>query len=577
MRDAVVISGLNMAYGKGKNRLVALKSLSAAFPAGIISGLVGPDASGKTTLLRILAGLLAPVSGSALVFGKSADQQTGQTGYMPQHFGLYEDLSVAANLALQARLRGLEGEARASRFAQLLKFTGLAPFMDRLAGNLSGGMKQKLGIACALMGSPSLLLLDEPGVGVDPVSRAELWNMVQELKAGGMTIIWSTSYMDEAQKFPHILMLEAGSSLYEGEPGRLMETATGRVFLVPEISGGGMAHRRALLNWSAKDGVADALIEGSSLRLALAEHAPDNLYREVREAGGKPVSPTLEDAYMNLAGGISHEQSPFTAFFAKKGSKRQEKGGSSVKIRAENLCRKFGDFTAASGISLSVEAGMVFGLLGPNGAGKSTTFKMLCGLLRPTSGSCYVDGVNLLHSSGEARARLGYMAQKFSLYTDITVAANINCWASLYGMTKQEIREVVTDLVPGLGLSEWLRAKTGDLPQGLKQRLSLLCAAMHAPAVLFLDEPTSGVDVRTRRDFWKHISALTAIGTAIMVTTHFMEEAEYCDEIALLYRGSIINRGSPDALKKMVSGMANPALEDAFMASIKNYDRKHPL
>lgn len=574
---AIELTGLSMDFGKGKSAITALDKLNASFPANTISGLVGPDAAGKSTLMRILSGLMLPTSGNALVFGKIAGSQTGKIGYMPQRFGLYEDLSVQANLRLQARLRGLDKETGEKRSERLLEFTGLRPFLKRLAGKLSGGMKQKLGIACALMGLPKLLLLDEPGVGVDPVSRRELWDMVSQLKNEGMTILWATSYLDEAQRFPHILLLESGKPLYQGAPEKLMDTAKGRVFLLPAKGGAadpGKAHREALLAWSALSGVMDALIQGADLRLTLGRDASANLYEKVHQEGGILTRPTLEDAYMTLVGGIGHAASPFATLFEARKEDRAGLDGKAL-IRAEDLTRKFGDFMAVHSVSLKVRAGEIFGLLGPNGAGKTTTFQMLCGLLRPSSGKCYVDGVNLLNSASQARSRLGYMAQKFSLYPDIKVKDNIQFWGKLYAMDKKAISESVDSLGGALELSEWMDKRTADLPAGLKQRLSLFCATMHNPPVLFLDEPTSGVDVRARREFWKHISAIANLGTAIMVTTHFMEEAEYCDRIALLYRGNVIREGSPDSLKKSVSG--NPTLEEAFVESIEAYDRGHPL
>lgn len=571
--NAIEISNLTMRFGKGKSTISALDGITASFKTGIINGLVGPDASGKTTLMRILSGLLIPSSGEAIVLGQASSTQTGQIGYMPQRFGLYEDLTVQANLHLQASLRGLDERTGEDRSARLLEFTGLKPFMKRLAGQLSGGMKQKLGIACALMGLPKVLLLDEPGVGVDPVSRQDLWNMVEQLKKEGMTILWATSYLDEAQRFPHILLLDSGKTLFQGEPAKLMDTVKGSVFLIPE-HGSGKSHRKDLLDWSMRKDVVDALIQGASLRLTLSTDATKELYKKVQDDGGKATSPSLEDAYMALIGGMDHTPSPFTTLYH---SVANELPPEKPRVQALKLEKRFGDFVAVHDVSLEVRAGEIFGLLGPNGAGKTTTFQMLCGLLRPSAGQCFVAGVNLLHSAGKARGRLGYMAQKFSLYPDIRVIDNIRCFGALYNMSFRKIKESIGELGKALGLLEWMEKKTGTLPVGLKQRLSLFCATMHNPPVLFLDEPTSGVDVTARRDFWKQISAIANLGTAIMVTTHFMEEAEYCDNIALLYRGNIIRQGSPDSLKKSVTGKTGATLEDAFVESIEAYDRANPL
>lgn len=565
---SVRVRGLCKSFGSH----MALKDVSCTLPRGCITGIVGPDAAGKTTFLRLLAGLLRPDRGEIDIFGKSPEElvasEPNRLGYMPQKFGLYEDLTVLANLRLHARLRGLEKERGEEIFAKLLSFTGLAPFVERLAGRLSGGMKQKLGIACALLGQPDLLLLDEPGVGVDPLSRKELWTMVAELAGQGMTILWSTAYLDEAERCPHILMLDEGQILYEGEPGAFCARTSGRVYLLPQREGG----RQGFLSFFEREGVEDVVVQGSSLRLVLAQDAPDSLRSEVR-ARGEAVSPRLEDSYMSVLGGINRTPSPYAT-----GLCREE--GDTPAIEAEHLTRMYGTFTAAGDISFTVRQGEIFGLLGPNGAGKSTTFRMLCGLTRPTSGTCRVAGINMLSSTSRARGQIGYMAQKFSLYPDIPVWANIRIFGNLYGLSKNALEQKGRELSMALGLDGHLSDITGTLSLGLKQRLALLCATLHDPAVLFLDEPTSGVDVRTRRDFWKHILAMTGRGTSVLVTTHLMDEAEYCDTIALIYQGTMISLGSPDELKKAckrLTGKADPTLEEAFIAQIELHNARHNL
>ncbi len=612
--QAVCLEGLVMRFGKGREAVTALDGVNAVIPAGRITGLVGPDAAGKTTLMRIMAGLMPPSEGRANLFGQSPAElmhsQPNSIGYMPQRFGLYEDISVMANMRLHASLRGLEGAERDRVFEKLLGFTSLAPFTERLAGRLSGGMKQKLGIACALLGSPRLLLLDEPGVGVDPQSRRELWRMVQDLSQDGMTVVWSTAYLDEAERCPGVIMLDSGRVLFAGPPEELTARAEGRVFLLRAAAG---THKKELALWTMRPGIEDALIQGSRIRLVLAANAPDELRREVLARGGEAVSPRLEDAYMSAVGGINQSPSPYGKLHvAHNGgghSGIQGSGGASIvlahagaagapasaaaspdaalsaapadsgptfSISARNLTKRFGAFVAARDISFDVRPGEIFGLLGPNGAGKSTTFRMLCGLSRPTSGSCAVDGVDLLSAGSEARSRLGYMAQKFSLYPDIPVRENITIFAELYGLSRERRNALLPELAEALELQPYLRSRTGSLPLGQKQRLALLCATLHEPPVLFLDEPTSGVDARTRRDFWKHISAMTTAGAAVLVTTHFMEEAEYCDRIALIYRGAMISMGTPDELKASCTEVEDPTLEEAFIASIEKYDREHP-
>ncbi|SDF02945.1 ATP-binding cassette domain-containing protein [Desulfovibrio legallii] len=589
---AVRLEGLTMRFGRGRRAVTALDQISAVVPAGRIMGLVGPDAAGKTTLMRILAGLMQPTAGTVRIFGQEPQAllraRPNSIGYMPQRFGLYEDISVLANLRLHASLRGLTGAAREALFGKLLDFTSLAPFTERLAGRLSGGMKQKLGIACALLGAPRLLLLDEPGVGVDPQSRRELWRMVQDLSRDGMTVVWSTAYLDEAARCPAVIMLDRGAVLYAGPPEELTAQAAGRVFLLQTPPG---LHRTSLADWSMRPGVEDALIQGSRLRLVLAADAPPDLRAAVLAQGGEPAPPRLEDAYMSALGGISQQPSPYARPWedvaqagarpaggaaALSGAAAVSVGEAAPRIAARHLTKRFGSFVAARDITFDVRAGEIFGLLGPNGAGKSTTFRMLCGLSRPTSGDCAVDGVDLLAAGSAARSRLGYMAQKFSLYPDIPVAENIKIFAELYGLDRERRNALLPALARALELEDYLHSRTGALPLGQKQRLALLCATLHQPPVLFLDEPTSGVDARTRRDFWKHITAMTAAGAAVLVTTHFMEEAEYCDRIALIYRGAMITMGTPDALKASCPGLVDPTLEEAFIAHIERYDKEHP-
>jgi ABC-2 type transport system ATP-binding protein len=576
MRPAARVSALVKSFGATR----ALDGISATLPAGKILGLVGPDGAGKTTLIRLFAGLLTPTAGTVEVLGRTPQAEGGatqaETGYMPQRFGLYEDLSVLDNLNLYANLRALDAAEREQRFTQLLRFTDLAPFTERLAGRLSGGMKQKLGLACALLGSPRLLLLDEPGVGVDPLSRRELWRMVSELVAGGVTVLWSTAYLEEAERCAYIWLLDAGRLLYDGPPRELSERVRGRVFRRRALPG---EARRTAEEELARAAVLDAVIQGASVRvLAKAHHEA-----VFQGAQYQPVEPRLEDAYVELLGGARKGESQLargwpaqTAQAAQDVSAEGPRGASSARdpgalVRAVGLTRRFGDFVAADTIGFEVRAGEIYGLLGPNGAGKSTTFRMLCGLLKPTEGDASVAGVNLLHAASRARARLGYMAQKFSLYGDLSVGQNLDYFADIYGLSRAAKRERVRAMIEMFELAPHLDGNASLLPLGFKQRLALACATLHAPAVLFLDEPTSGVDPLMRREFWHHINALTTRGVAVLVTTHFMEEAEYCDRIGLIWRGRKIAEGTPDELKARVRStrQPEPTLEDAFIALVE--------
>ena len=567
---AARVVGLVKSFGT----TTALAGISAALPPGRILGLVGPDGAGKTTLIRLLAGLMEPTAGTVEVLGSTPRAEGGtsqaQTGYMPQRFGLYEDLSVLDNLNLYANLRALDAATRRQRFAQLLRFTDLGSFTGRLAGDLSGGMKQKLGLACALLGRPRLLLLDEPGVGVDPLSRRELWRMVNDLVADGVTVLWSTAYLEEAERCARIWLLDSGRLLYDGEPAALSERVRGRVFRRRVAAG---QARQTAESELAREAVLDAVIQGASVRVVAKPEGAGEFHADAYE----PVTPRLEDAYVELLGGARKGESllargwPTGAQAHRPPACDALAAADGVLVRAEGLTRRFGDFVAANNVGFQVHAGEIYGLLGPNGAGKSTTFRMLCGLLMPSSGAASVAGVNLSHAASRARARLGYMAQKFSLYGDLSVAQNLDYFADIYGLQRAAKRERVGAMVEMFELAPLLHSNAALLPLGFKQRLALACATLHAPAVLFLDEPTSGVDPLMRREFWHHINALTIKGVAVVVTTHFMEEAEYCDRIGLIWRGRKIAEGTPDELKSRVRSAARPepTLEDAFIALIE--------
>lgn len=546
--------------------LTALDGVDITVTPGQITGLVGPDAAGKTTLIRILAGLMSADEGEITVLGGAPGNRLEQLGYMPQRFGLYEDLSVIQNLDLYAELRGLAAEDKPATYDRLLSFTDLAQFQDRMAGKLSGGMKQKLGLACALVKTPRLLLLDEPGVGVDPISRRELWAMVTELTCEGIGVLWSTAYLDEAEKCDSVTMLNDGKLIYAGEPDGLIRRMEGRVFSVTDA----VDRRHMLKDLLNHEQVLDGTIQGGAIRLLVRDQAPS-----LPQISLAPARPRLEDGFIELLGcgpgGTSALADAYPSF----------EHGEAPAIEANALTKKYGDFTAANQISFTARPGQIFGLLGPNGAGKSTTFKMLCGLATPTSGTCAVAGYSLKHSGPAARQSLGYMAQKFSLYGDLSVQQNLDFFAGAYGLERGDARDAIEKVVEIFELGGRLRTNAGMLPLGYKQRLALACAVMHEPPVLFLDEPTSGVDPVMRREFWVHINGLVARGVCVLVTTHFMDEAEYCDDILLIYRAEQIATGSPDDLKAQaakIAGITDPTMEDAFIALIEasDVDTKNP-
>ena len=564
MSEVVVsFSGVTKAF-KGMES-PALDDVSGEIRTGVITGLAGPDGAGKTTLIRLIAGLLEPGAGEIRTLGhdpvKDASSIRREVGYMPQKFGLYEDLSVIENLNLHADLRDVTGNERKETFDRLLEFTDLKRFTDRFAGKLSGGMKQKLGLACALLGKPKLLLLDEPGVGVDPISRKELWGMVQNLVKQGIAVVWSTAYLDEAELCGTTIVLNEGKVLFTGTPEEMTRPLADRCYHLRNL---GEGKRRLLTKALARPEVSDGTIQGHNLRLTFRKDSQPFPPEEIdagKDAEWAKVTPRFEDAFIDMLGGGPDGKSVL-AEHLRKIEKSDE-----VVIEAEHLTKKFGDFAATDDVTFQVHRGEIYGLLGPNGAGKSTTFKMMCGLLVPTQGRASVVGLDLRKSAGKARQKLGYMAQKFSLYGNLTVKQNLEFFSGIYGLNKRQRAEKTKDMSHIFHLDPFMNAKTDSLSLGYKQRLALACAVMHEPDILFLDEPTSGVDPVTRREFWTHINGLVERGVTVMVTTHFMDEAEYCDRIGLVFRGKLIANGTPDELKEMVATAENPdpSMEEAFI------------
>ncbi|HZD26601.1 MAG TPA: ATP-binding cassette domain-containing protein [Alphaproteobacteria bacterium] len=559
------LEGVGRRFGEAP----ALSGIDAEIRGGETTGLVGPDGAGKTTLIRLLVGLLLPDEGRVSVCGHDTAGDPApirrQVGYMPQRFGLYEDLTVAENMALHAELRGLPDAERAATFERLYHFTGLMPFRGRLAGNLSGGMKQKLGLACAMVRRPRLLLLDEPSVGVDPLSRRELWHMVEALAADGIGVLWSTSYLDEAERCATVMLLNEGRLLHAGSPAGFVAATREHAMLVRGIAGD---RRRVQARALALPGVEDAVIQGRTVRLLLAPGAEAPSAEELQAGAGAEVAETrlrFEDAF--VARLRPPERPADEALYERAG----DGGDDEAVVRADGLTRDFGDFRAVDHVSFAVRRGEIFGLLGPNGAGKSTTFRMLCGLLPASAGQAEVAGQSLARARAAARQNLGYMSQKFSLYGSLSVAQNLRFFAGVYGLSGRARRQAIEHVIAAFELSPLLDANAEALPLGFKQRLALACAVMHRPAILFLDEPTSGVDPLTRREFWSRINAMAASGVTVLVTTHFLDEAEYCDRVGIIFQGRLAALGAPDALKADARSdeIPEPTLEDAFIRLIE--------
>lgn len=540
---------------RGDPPLVALQDLTLDLPTGRLLGLVGPDGAGKTTLLRILAGLALADKGTVEVLGQPVSRlDRTQIGYMPQGGALYHELSVSQNLELYARLRGLEPEDNPERIEQIYRLTGLSEFQARQVGRLSGGMRQKLALACAVVAAPPLMLLDEPSVGVDPLSRREIWQLARELAGGGSSIVWATSVLEDAERCDDLIVLHEGMVRYSGLAEGLAILAQGRTFWRPWPEAARRSALRSLLEFPA---VTSAGIEGGGVRaLARRDQAlPGDSWQ--------PVAARAEDGFASLL----DDGKPLQAStIAKAFPDRQPAIGDAPLIEARGLSRWYGDFAAAQDISFAVAPGEIFGLLGPNGAGKSTTFRMLCGLLRPTSGSGTVAGNDLQKARAAARQAMGYMPQKFALYGNLSVLANLRFVAGAYGLSRTEARMAIANAIAVLGLEPFADTPSGRLPLGIRQRLALAAAVLHRPQALFLDEPTSGVDPLVRHEFWHHINAIAQTGVAVLVTTHFMDEAENCDRLLLINKAQAIAQGTPGQLRQQTG---TGSLEEAFIALIE--------
>jgi ABC-2 type transport system ATP-binding protein len=577
----------------------ALDDVSLEAGHAALTALVGPDGAGKTTLIRLAAGLMAPDAGTLHVLGidVAAHPQAVQDriGYMPQKFGLYEDLSVQENLDLYADLHGVSQSERDERYPALMEMTGLGPFRSRLAGRLSGGMKQKLGLACTLVRSPELLLLDEPTVGVDPLSRRELWDIILHLVHDqGLSVLLSTSYLDEAERCGHVVVLHEGKVLAQGAPAEITAAARGRTFLAEPPTGHSARSVQArLLDHPA---VIDAIPEAGRVRFVAAQGACDEPATDVaatavprRDATatlhviagsadplladlrGTPVEPRFEDGFMVLLRrAVAREPAA-----AVRLDQPVAAGNGELVVEVRDLVRRFGAFTAVDHVSFAVGRGELFGLLGPNGAGKTTTFRMLCGLMPASAGTLRVAGVDLRFGRAAARQRIGYVAQKFSLYGQLTVKENLDFFASAYGLRGGRKRRRLDWAMAQFELSALGQLPAGQLPGGYKQRLAMAAALLHEPDILFLDEPTSGADPLARREFWRRITALAEQGVTVIITTHFMEEAEYCDRVVIMDAGRLLVQGTPAEIRAVAPAAPGrePSMEDAFIAVVEEARR----
>lgn len=568
----------------------ALKGITfEAAPEERLTALIGPDGAGKSTLLKLLCGLEAADAGMVRSLGSSPDPDDPELlkriAYMPQSLGLYRELSCRENMELQAELRGIPAAEAGEKIRELLVLTGLGPFMERPAGKLSGGMKQKLALAAALLASPDLLLLDEPTVGVDPLSRRELWNVLKERrKARDMAVVFSTAYLEEAEAADNVILLEEGEIIARGSPQSLMEAACGRTFtyaldgLEPEESE--RIKRRFRLTASASDASSpwlDAVPREGRMDLLLIPGRTPELPDDIDRGRLSPRPPRLKDAYALLTfkdepGADSTLASMEARPMKVGGGTAHGKGTEKPLVIARGIRRVFGNFVAVDDTTFDVKPGEIFGILGPNGAGKTTTFRMLASLLPASDGEIEIAGANLKSSKSLARSLVGYVAQKFSLYAKLSVRENLRFFGRSFGLSGEALKVRIDDLLREFRLAEKADFQAGSLSLGAQKDLSIACGFIHNPKIIFLDEATSGADIAQRRALWRRIVRFAARGAAVVVTTHFMEEAEYCDRFLIQDAGKIIAIGTPAEIREAAFGnekAESASIESAFIEIVE--------
>ena len=551
-RPAIRVRNLWKRYGS----LEAVRGITFEVGEGEIFGVIGPDGAGKTSAFQILAGVMDATDGVVEIFGQPARDARSETGYLTQAFSLYPDLTVAENLRYAGDLRHVPPADIRQRGQRYLEMFDLDRFVHRLAGKLSGGMKQKLSLACALVSAPRVLLLDEPTTGVDPVSRREFWDALAKLSADGLTILVATPYLDEAERCTRVALLHKGEIRQLGTPVELRGSLRARRL---EVHTEDVSRAERALSAAAGPDREIVDVQRFGDRLDLISRRPAEARRLVDEqlrAAGLRVGdvrvdePSLENVFVaNLrALGEEPQHAPLPS--------RHDHGDlrGQVAIAARGLTRTFGSFTAVDNVSLEIRHGEIYGLLGANGAGKTTTIKMLCGLLDPTSGSVQLAGARRDLRAQAVRQQIGYMSQKFSLYDDLSIRENLEFFAGVYGVPEREREEKARWVLAFSGLEGQQHQITGRLPGGWKQRVAFGAAIMHEPSVLFLDEPTSGVDPLARRAFWRMINELADAGTAVLVTTHYLEESEQCNRLGFMAAGELVAQGTPSAIKSEQTG-----------------------
>ncbi len=541
-----------------------------------IFGLIGPDGAGKTSSFQILAGVMEATSGDARVFGKPAREARSETGYLTQSFSLYPDLSVRENIRYIGDLRRVPKHEIQRRGLHYLQMFDMDRFQDRLAGRLSGGMKQKLALVCALVPQPRVLLLDEPTTGVDPVSRREFWDALAHLATGGLTILIATPYLDEAERCHRVAFIHEGEIRQVGTPAELRNSLHAKRL---ELRTADLGQAEQLLNKEIGEDRPLLDVQRFGDRLDVLAHSPDEATKDIYDVLGQRAltvddvrvdEPTLENTFVARLRslGLTISTKPFPA----RHSHRNLRGG--IAIGAEKLTKQFGSFTAVKGVSLEVKYGEIYGLLGANGAGKTTMIKMLCGLLEPTHGTMQLAGERGKLRSPEVRQRIGYMSQKFSLYDDLSIRENLEFFAGVYGIPENERKEKRDWVLEFSGLAGKEEQITGTLPGGWKQRVAFGAAISHEPSILFLDEPTSGVDPLARRAFWRMINSLADQGTAVLVTTHYLEEAEQCNRLGFMVAGELVAQGTPTGIKAQQRGSSDRVRCGSTASCRRSFERQ---
>ncbi|MEM6351040.1 MAG: ATP-binding cassette domain-containing protein [Cyanobacteria bacterium P01_D01_bin.14] len=538
---------------KNYGSLTALYGVDLSVQTGEIFGLIGPDGAGKTTLFQILAGVLEATSGQVEVLGRAPRLARLKVGYLTQQFSLYSDLSLEENLRYSASLREVPQPLFQARRDQYLRLMNLDRFSDRLAGKLSGGMKQKLALCCALIAQPQVLLLDEPTTGVDPVSRREFWDVLTTFSQAGVTIVVATPYLDEAERCHRVALMYDGKIAQMGTPDQLKQRL-GYARLEVRTEPLNKAEKSLL---AAGPPIEDVQTFGDRLDVLVSQAtAGETAVRNALESyplsplAIQQAAPTLENVFVHRL----RQQGNDPAFVPLPRLRPPVGKHGEIAIGAYQLSKSFGDFRAVKAVTLEIRYGEIYGLLGANGAGKTTVIKMLCGLLGITSGDISLAGHRQQLRSSALRQRVGYMSQKFSLYDDLSIIENLEFYCGVYGVPYRKRREKIDWVLDICGLTGREDMLTGQLPGGWKQRVAFGASVMHEPDILFLDEPTSGVDPLARRQFWRQIEDLTRAGTAVLVTTHYLEEAEHCNRMAFMVAGEVVAEGSPSEVKAAQPG-----------------------